>query len=96
MQMLEKLKVFIEIDMSKESKGIMNILPTDLRLLTKTSKDVIDENEKPINYFDDSLLPDVYPEINEKLSLIDVRYEWALIKTFNKYLAPAVPYINNS
>lgn len=41
---LEKLKVFIETDMTKESKGLMNITPTDLRLLTKTSKDMLDES----------------------------------------------------
>jgi hypothetical protein len=33
--MLEKLKHFIEIEMCKESKGVVNLQPSTLRLLSK-------------------------------------------------------------
>lgn len=42
------------------------------------------------------MISNKWPEINEKLDLSDVRYQWAILKIFNKYLAPSVPYINNS
>jgi hypothetical protein len=82
--------------MCNENKGIVLLEPNTLRLLSKTSKDILSEEEKPRGYYDDSMLSNKYPEIYENMSLTDIRYYWALLKTFNKYLAPAVPYINNS
>jgi hypothetical protein len=93
---LEKLKTFIENDMCNETKGVVALYPTNLRLLSKVNSKNLSDTEKPVNYFDDALIGTSYPEINEKLSIADVRYQWALLKTFNKYLAPAVPYINTS
>ncbi|CDW79829.1 hect domain and rcc1-like domain-containing protein [Stylonychia lemnae] len=99
--LLEKLKTFIEIDMCKETKGVVALSPNELRLLTKMSQDVVkstseEEVEKPINYYDDTLMGTTYPEVNERLSITEIRYLWSLLKIFNKYLAPAVPYINTS
>lgn len=99
--MLEKLKTFIEIDMCNETKGVLTLNPNNLRLLSKLSpqtlmNSVTKENDIPLNYYDDSLMATTYPEIYESLSLADVRYLWSLLKTFNRYLAPAVPFINNS
>eukprot|EP00347_Sterkiella_histriomuscorum_P020695 403336831 len=99
--LLEKLKTFIEIDMCRETKGVQTLNPNDLRLLTKLSQETIQdpqtkETVKSVNYYDDILVGTSYPEINETLSLADIRYLWSLIKIFNQYLAPAVPYINTS
>ena len=95
-QMLEKLKTFIEIEMCKESKSIVYLQPTSLRLLSKTSRERLSEKEKPVNYYDDDMIGANYQEINEKMTLADVRYLWAMLRVFNKYLAPTVPYINTS
>lgn len=53
-------------------------------------------NEKPVHYYDDSMLSNKHPDIYENLSLMDIRHQWALLRIFNQYLAPAVPFINNS
>lgn len=45
MKVLEKLKTFIEVEMCKETKGVIYLHPTNLRLLSKTSKDVLSEKE---------------------------------------------------
>lgn len=82
--------------MCKESKGVLMLHPSILRLISKVSPASLSETEKPINYYDDELIGANYPEINEKMTIADVRYQWALLKTFNKYLAPTVPYINTS
>lgn len=92
--LLEKLKSFIEVDMSKESKAVLFLKPNQLRLLTKMHpqtlmNEVSKEQEKSINYYDDSLLNTTYPELYDKLSLADVRYLWALLRSFNRYLAPS-------
>ena len=79
-----------------KTKGVQKLQANNLRLISKTSTDVLSKEEKPLNYYEDAMLSNKYPEIFENLSLIDIRYQWALLKTFNKYLAPAVPYINNS
>lgn len=78
MPILEKLKQLVEVDMTKESKLIMSVKSTDLRLLCKMKLD-----EKPINYIDDSMVPDVYPEIYENLSQSDFIFYWSLLKLFN-------------
>ena len=74
MASLEKLKTLIEVDMCKETKGVVFLHPFNLRLLSKTDPSTLSETEKPINYFDDSMISNSYPEINEKLNLADVRY----------------------
>lgn len=80
--------------MSKESKAVLFLKPNQLRLLTKMHpqtlmNEVSKEQEKSINYYDDSLLNTTYPELYDKLSLADVRYLWALLRSFNRYLAPS-------
>ena len=98
--MLEKLKHFIEIEMCKESKGVVNLHPSSLRLLSKVGirPEDIAESERPINYFNDTLIVASYPELLDepRLTQADVRYQWALLRIFNKYLAPTVPFINTS
>ncbi len=80
--------------MSKESKAVLYLKPNQLRLLTKVHpqtlmNSVSKEQEKSINYYDDSLLNTTYPELYEKLNLADIRYLWSLLRSFNKYLAPS-------
>ncbi len=62
---LEKLKAFIEIQLCKESKSIVNLHPSTLRLAHKLNIDYngLPPNEKPINYYDDSLMGATYPEL---------------------------------
>ena len=97
---LEKLKAFIEVEMCKESKGIVSLHPSTLRLLSKVGivpDEIANEQDKPINYYNDSLIGANYPELyNPNVSLADLRYQWALLRIFNKYLAPTVPFINTS
>ncbi len=99
--LLEKLKAFVEIELCKESKGILALSPSSIRILSKLNPLTLmnkqtNEQSKPLNYYDDQLLNTSYPELNNNLNLADVRYLWSLIKTFNKYLAYALPYFNNS
>lgn len=59
-QILEKLKAFIEIDMCRETKGVQTLNPCDLRLISKVPREMLqnpfnkDELVKPVNYYDDS------------------------------------------
>ena len=98
--MLEKLKHFIEIEVCKESKGVVSLLPSTLRLLSKLDirPEDLAESDRPINYFNDTLIVASYPELLDepRLTQADVRYQWALLRVFNKYLAPTVPFINTS
>jgi len=67
-QALEKLKAFIEIEMCKESKGIVNLHPSTLRLLSKVGlipDEISSELDKPVNYYNDSLLGANYPELHD-------------------------------
>jgi hypothetical protein len=93
------LKTFVEIEICKDSKGIIALHPSTFRLLSKVGlvpSDLL-ENEKPINYYDDSLIGANFPELYEpSVTQADIRYQWALLRVFNKYLAPTVPYINTS
>lgn len=97
---LEKLKAFIEVEMCKESKGVVALHPSTLRLLYKSGVNlerITDDSERPVNYYNDTLFGANYPEIqDENVSLADIRYQWALLRVFNKYLAPTVPFINTS
>lgn len=99
-QALEKLKTLIEVEICKESKGVMIMHPSTLRLMNKMGviiDDIQDETMKPINYYNDSLFGANYPELqDESVTLADMRYQWALLRVFNKYLAPTVPFINTS
>jgi hypothetical protein len=68
---LEKLKQFIEVELCKESKGVVALHPSNLRLLSKLDIELKgkEEAEKPINYYDDSLISANYSELNDpKLS----------------------------
>jgi len=64
---LEKLKQFIEVDLCKESKGVVALHPSNLRLLSKLDIELKgkEEAEKPINYYDDSLISANYSELND-------------------------------
>jgi len=74
---LEKLKAFIEVEMCKESKGVMVLQPNGFRLMSKMGV-IINETEdaaKPINYFNDSLIATNYPELHDNsVSIADLRY----------------------
>ena len=97
--LLEKLKSFIEIQLCKESKGIVNLHPSTLRLPQKVHIDIseLTPKDKPINYYDDTLIGANYPELQESIvTQADLRYQWALLRIFNQYLAPTVPFINTT
>ena len=98
--MLEKLKHFIEVEVCKESKNVVSLLPSSLRLLSKVHirPEDLPEDQRPLNYFNDTLIVASYPEILDepRLTQADVRYQWALLRVFNNYLAPTVPFINTS
>ena len=99
-QALEKLKTFIDVEMCKESKVVMMLHPRNFSLLSKMGiqiDEIKEERDKPVNYFNDSLIGANYPEIqDESVTQADLRYQWALLRVFNKYLAPTVPFINSS
>jgi hypothetical protein len=98
--MLEKLKHFIEIEVCKESKNVVSLQPSTLRFLTKVGirPEDLSEGERPINYFNDTLIVASYPELLDepRLTQADLRYHWSLLRVFNTYLAPTVPFINTS
>ena len=97
--LLEKLKQFIEIELCKESKGIVNLHPSTLRLAQKAHIEIesLKPSERPINYYDDTLYGAKYPEVQDpRVTQADVRYQWALLRIFNQYLAPTVPFINTT
>jgi len=48
----------------------------------------------PVGYFDDKACESRYKEISNELSMAEIRYVWALLKTFNEFYVPAVPIIN--
>ncbi len=77
----------------------MLLHPSNFRLMSKMGVviDEVEEERKPVNYFNDSLLATNYPELqDQEVTLADLRYQWALLRVFNNYLAPAVPFINTS
>jgi hypothetical protein len=47
-----------------------------------------------IGYYDESQVPDIYPDLCENITQAVARYMWAMLKDFNKYYAPVVPFIN--
>lgn len=49
---------------------------------------------KPIGFFDDSICEANYQEVYNDVSMSEVRYMWAVLKTFNEFYVPAVPIIN--
>lgn len=97
---LEKLKAFIEIELCKESKSIVALHPSTLRLAGKVDlsfEEMITAGKQPVNHYNDTLYGANYPEIQDPLiTQADLRYQWALLRVFNKYLAPMVPFINTS
>lgn len=99
-KLLEKLKYFIEVEMCKETKSVVTLQPNSLRLLTLLGlrPSEMPEDKQPLNYYDDSLVVASHPELldDPRLTQHDVRYLWALLRVFNKYLAPTVPFINTS
>lgn len=46
---LEKLKAFIEVELCKESKGIVALHPSMLRLVSKVGVEIESAKEKPVN-----------------------------------------------
>lgn len=67
-----------------------------VKLLSMIDNDILNDSAKPINYYDDHRIEDDFPEVKKKMTLVDVRYYYSIIRNFNKYFASAVPYINNS
>ena len=77
----------------------MNLHPSTLRLPQKVHIDLTELTlkDRPINYYDDTLIGANYPELQEStVTQADLRYQWALLRIFNQYLAPTVPFINTT
>jgi hypothetical protein len=47
-----------------------------------------------MGYFDDSTCESRYQEVYNDVTMAEVRYMWAVLKTFNEYYVPAVPIVN--
>jgi len=89
---LEQLMDFVQIDLCKENKTVLNYPPSNIRLIGYANILGADE-EKPINYSEESVFHMKYNYLSS-FSLIEIRYAWALIKTFNKNLSEAIDFIN--
>ncbi len=88
---LENLMNFMQIDLCKENKTVLNYPPTNIRLPTQMETET--EDLKSINYDEEALFPIKYRSLI-KDSLAEIRFSWALIKTFNKNLAEAIDFIS--
>lgn len=89
--MLSDLRELVEVDVCNESKSVLTLKGNDIRLLQKHNL-----KEDPIFIFDDTLVYSNYPQMSTQLSLMDMRYNWGLMRVFNKYLIQAVHFINMS
>jgi other hect domain ubiquitin protein ligase E3 len=86
--LLEELVKLCEVDICKETKNVMKLSPTNLRFA-----DVDKPFIKILNGYEEVRLRAKHPKLLS-LGLDFIRYNWALIKTFNDNLLKAVPYIN--
>ena len=89
---LELLMNFLQIYLCKENKSVLNYPPSNIRILSHVDH----SNEglsRPVNYDEEILFPIKYPTL-QKYSLAEIRYSWALIKTFNRNLAEGIDFIN--
>ena len=90
---LEQLMNFLQIDLCKENKTVLNYPPVNIRIPMESSDRP--EADRPINYIEETLFPVRYITLN-KYTLAEIRYSWALIKTFNRNLAEAIDFVSTS
>jgi len=92
LSLLEKLKTWVEVDLCKETKSVLSLEPSSIRLLYKMEGYRVESTS--LHQFSSDLFHTNYPSLGDAFSNLDLRYNWALIKVFNSYIAKAVPYIN--
>jgi hypothetical protein len=64
----------------------VSLHPSTLRLPQKVHIDLTETalKDRPINYYDDTLIGANYPELQEPhVTQADLRYQWALLRIFN-------------
>jgi len=87
-QLLEEMVKLCEVDICNETKSVMRLMPVNLRFYPVDKPPLV-----MINGLDEIRLRPKHPKILS-LNLEVIRYNWALIKTFNENLIKAIPYIN--
>jgi len=88
---LEQLMNFLQIDLCKENKTVLNYPPINVRIPHPDAGDTAET--KPINYDEESLFAVKYASLN-KYSLAEIRFNWSIIKTFNRNLAEAIDFLS--
>jgi len=88
--LLEKLKKLVEQDMCLENNLVAQLEPHNLRITSLLGPDFT----KPLGYYDEIKVSNVYPELCEQVGQAEARYMWAMLKNFNEYYAPVIPFIN--
>jgi len=89
---MEYLISYVQIELCKENKTVLNYPANNLRLINSANICEFPE-EKAINYADEALFEITYPAIQD-YSVLQIRFTWSLIKTFNKYLSDSIDFIN--
>ena len=74
--------------MCSESKLVENLEPHQLRVTTLLGF------KNCLGYYDESQVSNVYPDLIEQVSQAEARYMWAMLRNFNEYYAPVIPFIN--
>ncbi len=92
--LLEKVKRLIEQDICQEQKLVTSLEPHQIRLVYLLGGEF--NIGKSLGYYDESQISHVYPELCESVTQAELRYMWAMLKKFNEYYAPVVPYVNQS
>lgn len=96
-----QLKTFIETDLCLENKSVLSYKPISLRITNKlqqwnqVKKDATLQERFGV-YYDSEVFHANYKDIAEKLSILELRYHWAVLMTFNKCFAESVPFMNNT
>jgi hypothetical protein len=87
----QRLKDYIEGDLCLENKSVLTFLPYHLRLDSKmqmwnsVKPDATEQDH--LNYHSSALFHSNCRDIAANLSILEIRYHWALLKTFNKSFA---------
>lgn len=89
---LEQLMEFVQVDLCKENKSVLNYPPYNIRPLYDANILEFDE-ETPINYVEEAVLPARYKYLTN-FKLYEIRFAWSLIKVFNKNLSEAIDFFN--
>lgn len=88
--LLEKLKKLVEQDMCQEQKLVESFEPHQLRIVSLLGE----EFRGSLGYYDESSVPNEYPELCQQVSQHEARYMWAILKNFNEYYAPVIPFVS--